>query len=218
MTSESALPAAHPAGHAQGAGEAHGGASRMGMWLFLFTEAFLFGTLFLIYAVYLRLYLLDFRAGSALLALPIGAVNTVILLTSSLTVALAIASLERSRKTLCLAMLALTILLALAFLGIKGYEWSSKFHHGIYPGSPHLAEQPRGEILFFGLYFVMTGLHGLHVLIGAAVLALTLAWVSGDRIRRDRPAFLENAGLYWHLVDVIWIYLFPLFYLIRQGK
>ena len=107
-----------------------------------------------------------------------------------------------------------TILFAVGFLVIKYFEWSSKFHHGIYPGSPELLETGRGENLFYSLYFVMTGLHGLHVLIGVALLTVILVMTYKKIIDSTNFIKLENSGLYWHLLDVIWIYLFPLFYLI----
>jgi cytochrome c oxidase subunit 3 len=96
----------------------------------------------------------------------------------------------------------------------KGFEWGTKIEHGIYPNSPALLARPKGEILFFGLYYVMTGLHGLHVLIGVCVLSVMLILVAKEKINQRRFVPLENSGLYWHLVDIIWIFLYPLFYLI----
>ncbi len=189
-------------------------ASKMGMWLFLFTEALLFGIMFLCYAVYLTQYTADFRLASQKLVVPIGAVNTLILLTSSLSMALSIAALQRNRKSLCMALLSFTVLCALAFLVIKGFEWSDKFHHGIYPGSPIYENWPHGQIVFFGLYYLMTGIHALHIIIGIIIIAWAMCRVRSDKTNPQRIAFLDNAGLYWHLVDLIWIYLFPLFYLI----
>jgi cytochrome c oxidase subunit 3 len=110
-------------------------------------------------------------------------------------------------------MLALTPLLGLVFLVIKAFEWSAKFHHGLYPSSTHLATLPVGEQVFFGLYFTMTGLHGVHVVVGIAVLTVMLRLLSQGKFTKDSYVALENAGLYWHLVDVIWIFLLPLFYL-----
>ena len=104
--------------------------------------------------------------------------------------------------------------LGLLFLLNKGFEWGVKIEHGIYPNSPTLLGRPKGEILFFGLYYVMTGLHGLHVLVGICILCGMLVLIEKDRINRMRFVPLENAGLYWHLVDIIWIFLYPLFYLI----
>jgi cytochrome c oxidase subunit 3 len=189
-------------------------ASKIGMWLFLFTEILLFGTLFLVYAVYLYQYKWQFQAGSAELNTPIGAVNTLILLTSSLTMALSIAALQRSKKELSIRMMVLTLACALAFLVIKSFEWGAKFEHHIYPGSEHLLELTKGEIVFFGLYFTMTGLHALHVIIGGVVILMAMRRVRRGTVHAGRLVFLENTGLYWHLVDLVWIYLFPLFYLI----
>jgi len=187
---------------------------KIGMWLFLFTEILLFGTLFLAFGVYLFRFTWQFRQGSGHLDIPIGTVNTAILLTSSLTMALSIAALQRGGKALAIKLLWATIACALAFLVIKGFEWEGKFAHGLYPGSEHLSELTRGEEVFFGLYFTMTGLHALHVIVGIVVILWAIKKVHADRITAERTIFLENTGLYWHLVDLVWIYLFPLFYLI----
>jgi cytochrome c oxidase subunit 3 len=189
-------------------------ANKIGMWLFLFTEVLLFGAMFIAFAVYLTLYRVAFEDGSSHLDKPIGAVNTAILLTSSLTMALAIAALTRDRKRLALGLLALTLLCALTFLGIKAVEWGHKFEHDIYPRSATMLAKPEGEQVFYGLYFTMTGLHALHVAAGAVVILAAMALVHRERIRSGRISFLENVGLYWHLVDLVWIFLFPLFYLI----
>ena len=189
-------------------------ANKIGMWLFLFTEVLLFGTLFIAYAMYLTLNRWDFMAGSAQLDRIMGATNTVILLTSSLTMALAIGALERGKKALSLVMLTGTLLFSFAFLGIKSVEWSHKYHHGIWPQSEHLATLPQGEQVFFGLYFTMTGLHALHVIIGAVAILFAMWMVVRGKVHQHRVDLLENTGLYWHLVDLVWIFLFPLFYLI----
>lgn len=190
-------------------------AAKIGMWLFLFTEVLLFGALFIVYAVYLRTYPADFRFASRELHVLIGGANTVILLTSSLTMALSIAALERTRKPLAIGLLLVTLLCALAFLVIKSFEWREKFAHGIYPKSAHMLERVPGEQVFYGLYFTMTGLHAVHVIAGGAVIVLALVLLAKRRITPERPVFLVNVGLYWHLVDLVWIFLFPLFYLIR---
>ena len=209
--------APHPADTAAPAHAEHydPAGSKLGMWLFLLTEAFLFGTMFIVYAVYLNRHGWSFREGARELDKLMGAANTAILLTSSLTMALAIAAMARSRRGLCQALLATTILLACAFLVIKGLEWEHKFTHGIYPKSPDMLRRPPGEQTFFGLYFLMTGLHGLHVVAGAAAIGWAMLRIARGRITPDRPVVLANVGLYWHLVDVVWIYLFPLFYLIH---
>ena len=129
--------------------------------------------------------------------------------------ALSIAALQRGHKELSIRLMHVTLACAAAFLVIKSFEWGTKFEHRIYPGSDYLLEKTKGEIIFFGLYFTMTGLHALHVIAGMVVIFMALRRVKRDLIRADRIVYLENTGLYWHLVDLIWIYLFPLFYLIR---
>lgn len=189
-------------------------ASRMGMWLFLFTELLLFGGMFILYSVYRFTHPDEFHLAAKELNTIIGTFNTAILLTSSLTMALSIAAIQRKQKTLSVIFQLLTIVLALGFMVNKYFEWGAKFHHGIYPGSDTLLSKPSGEILFFGLYYVMTGLHGLHVIIGVVIIAFMTQFTMKDVITHDNYVKLESAGLYWHLVDIIWIFLFPLFYLI----
>jgi cytochrome c oxidase subunit 3 len=189
-------------------------AGKIGMWLFLFTEVLLFGTLFISFAVYLQKYRFDFQQTSDELSRLIGAANTLILLTSSLTMALAIAAMERGKKALSQALLAGTIAFGLVFLVIKSFEWGGKFAHDLYPQSATMLAKPLGEQVFYGLYFTMTGLHALHVVIGAVAIGVAMVLVQRGRIRADRVTFLHNTGLYWHLVDLVWIFLFPLFYLI----
>nr|WP_240732283.1 cytochrome c oxidase subunit 3 family protein [Geobacter sp. FeAm09] len=184
------------------------------MWLFLFTELLLFGGLFLLYSAYLSRYPHEFSAAGRQLDMVFGTVNTVVLLTSSLLVAMAVTAVQRDERRHALWLLGGTILCAAIFMSIKYVEWSAKIRHGIYPNSPHLAAAPPGESVFFSLYFMTTGIHGLHVLIGATLLA----WV-GCRVKRGAVhggdyVLLENSALYWHLVDLIWIFIFPLYYLI----
>jgi cytochrome c oxidase subunit 3 len=188
--------------------------SRMGMWLFLFTELLLFGGMFLIYSVYRFEYPEAFHVAAKELNIIMGAFNTAVLLTSSMTMALSIVAIQRNQKTLSMVLQIITIMLAIFFLVNKYFEWSAKFHHGIYPGSEELLSKGSGEILFFGLYYVMTGLHGLHVIVGMFLIAVMTRLTRKDIINYESYARLENAGLYWHLVDIIWIFLFPLFYLI----
>lgn len=189
--------------------------SKMGMWLFLFTELLLFGGLFLIYGAYRFQYADGFKVAAAEMNSFIGAVNTILLLTSSLSVALSIAAMQRNQKKLALSMLWFTILCGVAFLVNKYFEWSHEIHNGIYPGGPGLENMSNGEILYFGLYYVMTGLHGLHVIIGLIFIGFVMLFISRDKITSTNFQKLENAGLYWHLVDIIWIFLFPLFYLLH---
>jgi cytochrome c oxidase subunit III len=187
--------------------------AKLGMWLFLVTEINLFGGLFIAYAYMRNKYPSEFHHAGSELNATLGVTNTLVLLTSSLTVVLAIAAIQEGRKALSTALLVTTVALGCVFLAIKGFEWSAKFHHGLYPHSPHLATLPHGEQVFFGLYFVMTGLHGVHVLVGMVILTVMARLVAQGRITRQRHVALENGGLYWHLVDVIWIFLLPLFYL-----
>jgi len=191
--------------------------SKLGMWLFLFTEILLFGGLFLLYAVYRSLYAQEFHSAAQGLSTALGAINTIILLTSSLTMALSIAALRQGKKNSSLAFQAATILFGLAFLVNKYFEWSGHIHEGIYPNSPQLLSRSHGDILFYGLYYVMTGLHGIHVVIGMVVLAVIFSFTVRGAVSGGNFNKLENAGLYWHLVDIIWIYLFPLFYLITKS-
>lgn len=233
--------------------------ARMGMWAFLVTELLLFFGVFLLYAIYRTKYPSDFAFAGGELNTVLGATNTIILLTSSFTVVLAVAFLERGKRMWSFFSVLLTILLGLGFLVIKYFEWSAKIHHGLYPGSEELMVHTKGENIFYALYYGMTGLHGLHVLIGLIILGF-MAYFIGRKPRKTFPinseegtgyvlinsrgkqlirldeaypvqklsvfyeehpevnernlVKLENAALYWHLVDVIWIFLFPLFYLI----
>jgi len=189
--------------------------AKIGMWLFLFTELILFGGMFLAYAVYRYQYGDFFALASKKLDVFFGLINTLILLTSSLTMAMSITAIRRESKKLSMLFLALTIFFALLFMVNKYFEWSAKFSSGIFPGSTELLNQPKGIIIYFGLYFVMTGLHALHVLIGMVILLVMFFYLKSDVINSDYYIMLENSGLYWHLVDIIWIFLFPLFYLIH---
>jgi len=186
----------------------------MGMWLFLFTELLLFGGMFIIYSVYRYNNPDAFHLAAKELNTIIGTFNTAILLTSSLTMALSITAIQRNNKSLSIFFQLLTVVLALGFMVNKYFEWTAKFNHGIYPGGEQLLSRESGEILFFGLYYVMTGLHGLHVIIGVVLILVMTRFTAKGIIRQDSYVKLESAGLYWHLVDIIWIFLFPLFYLI----
>lgn len=189
--------------------------SRMGMWLFLFTELILFGGMFIVYAVYRFSHPEEFHLAAKELDRLVGTVNTIILLTSSMTVAMSITAIREGRKKFSMLLVTVTIILATAFLVNKYFEWGHKIERGIYPKSPLLLALPPGEILYFGLYYTMTGLHALHVIIGMVVLGFMLWQIKNDVITKDSFVRLEAGGLYWHLVDVIWIFLFPLFYLLH---
>jgi cytochrome c oxidase subunit III len=187
---------------------------KIGMWFFLFTEILFFGGMFLLYSIYRFKYAHDFHTAAATENILLGTINTVILLTSSLTIALAISAVRRGQTILSMRLQTATVLMGTVFLVIKYLEWSAKITSGLYPNSPVLLKLPPGEILFFGLYYVMTGLHGLHVLVGCIVISFMIYYTKREKINQGSYARLENTGLYWHFVDIVWIYLYPLFYLI----
>lgn len=189
-------------------------ASKTGMWLFLFTEMLLFGGLFVVYSVYRFRNAQAFHLAAHELDVAIGTINTVILLVSSTTIAMSITAIQKHNKKLSLLLLGITVLLGLAFLVNKYFEWGEHLKEHIYPGSAVLALRGQGDVLFYGLYFFMTGLHALHIIIGLIFIIVIGSMISRDKISHDNHVLLENSGLYWHLVDLIWIFLFPLFYLI----
>jgi len=188
--------------------------AKLGMWLFLFTELILFGGLFLLYSAYLHRYPQEFAAAGREMHLVFGTINTVILISSSLLVAMAVTAIQRAQKRLVLGLLGGTILCALIFLFNKYLEWSAEIARGIYPDSPRLIAGPAGESIFYSLYYLTAGLHGLHVLIGAILLTVVALRVRSGAIDAGNFILLENGALYWHLVDLIWIFIFPLYYLI----
>ncbi len=214
--------------------------AKFGMWLFLATELLLFGVLFAGFAIFHAKYPLEFKIAHMSLDRIMGSINTVILITSSMTVALAIDAIQRGKRNRSIIFLILTILFAFGFLVVKYFEYSSKFHHNIFPGNaqqividhkthqygpvPSTWKDENGEVknvdknginIFFSFYFVMTGIHGLHVLVGMIVLIWLLVGMIKGQYSHWYYTPVENGGLYWHLVDLIWIYLFPLFYLIQ---
>ena len=179
-------------------------AATLGLWTFLATEVLLFGGLFTTYVVYRIRYPQMFYEDHLKLDRVLGAVNTLILICSSLTVAMGIAAIRQGKVRLLRWYLVLTILLAAGFLGIKAVEYSDKFAHGIHPGTD----------IFFSLYFMLTGLHGLHVIAGMAVLGAVAVLAGGGMFSERYHTPVELSGLYWHFVDLVWIYLFPLLYLV----
>lgn len=187
---------------------------RIGMWLFLYSEIILFGGLFVLYAAYFHRYPDEFVEGGKQLDRVIGAINTIILLVSSFTVASSITAIRLGSKKLSLGLIGFSFFCGVVFLVNKYFEWGAKFHHDLFPNSETLVTGPPGQNIFFGLYYVITGLHGLHVIIGMTLLAVSFFLVARNKVNADRFAMLENSGLYWHLVDLIWIFVFPLFYLV----
>jgi cytochrome c oxidase subunit 3 len=176
----------------------------MGVWIFLFSEILLFGGLFATYAVFRSLFFQEFHRDYKELDVTLGAINTVVLLWSSFHVALAVAGIQRGKDRPLKIHLAMTILLGCVFLVNKFIEYSAKFSHGIFPWTSN----------FFSIYFVMTGLHGLHVLGGVIALSLVLALAFRGRFSSTNYMLVEGTALYWHLVDIVWIFLFPLLYLV----
>ena len=210
--------ASHPAHlqHHFATSEQQFDAAKMGMWLFLVTEVLLFSGMFVIYTVYRSWHPEVFQAASVLLDTKLGALNTIVLLTSSLTVALSIRAIQADNKKWLTINLALTIALACVFLIIKYFEYTHKFHQHIFPGANYAYEglDMAYVPIFFSIYFVMTGIHGFHVLIGIGVLSWILVKAMRGRFSSEYYTPVELTGLYWHLVDIIWIFLFPLLYLI----
>lgn len=188
--------------------------AKFGMWVFLFTEMLLFGALFIVYSVYRFRNAEAFHLAAGDMSIFIGTLNTVILLTSSATIAMSITAIQKNNKKHAIVFTGITVLLGLLFLVNKYFEWGEHIRHHIYPGSETLALRGQGDVLFFGLYFFMTGLHALHIIIGVTVIIVAMSFIYNGRINSVRYSILENGGLYWHLVDLIWIFLFPLFYLI----
>lgn len=188
--------------------------SKTGMWLFLFTEMLLFGGLFIVYSVYRFRNAEAFHFAAQDLNVFIGTVNTIILLISSSTIAMSITAIRQHNKRLAVLLVSITIFLGVTFLINKYFEWGDHIKEHIYPGSPVLALRGQGDVLFYGLYFFMTGLHALHIIIGLVFIGVITVKILRDKINSENFVLLENSGLYWHLVDLIWIFLFPLFYLI----
>jgi len=190
-------------------------ASRIGMWLFIFTELFLFAGLFLVFTVYRVKYHDGFHLAAQELNVRVGTINSIILLLSGMTMGISYLTIQKGEKKLTLILLSITILLGIIFLVNKFFEWKVKFAHGLYPGSPELISLSRGDIMFFGLYFFMTGLHALHLIAGLVFILIVIGGVIRERVHSTKFALLENCSLYWHLVDLVWLFLFPLFYLIN---
>jgi cytochrome c oxidase subunit 3 len=193
-------------------------AARLGMWVFLGSEMLLFGGLFALYAAYRAMYPADFAEAVALNNVGLGTTNTVILITSSLTVALGVGAVRTSQPRRAALLFALTFTFGAVFLALKGAEYAQHFREGIYPGlGYHHAELGSGgAVMFFTLYYVMTGLHALHVTAGMLVLGW-LGWGCWRaRYSAENPLHVELGGLYWHLVDIVWIFLWPMLYLMHR--
>jgi len=193
-------------------------ASTLGMWVFLVTEVLFFGGLFLTYSVYRSWYPPAFAAASHELDVVLGTTNTAVLITSSLTMALAVHAAQTGHRNTLLIFLGITMLLGATFLGIKGVEYYHKFveHHVPGPGFQFEKEYFQHAQIFFSLYFLMTGLHAIHMVIGLGILAWMMWWSANGTITVEYSSPIEISGLYWHFVDIVWIFLFPLLYLIGR--
>jgi cytochrome c oxidase subunit 3 len=191
-------------------------AAKLGMWLFLVTEVLLFGGLFVGYGIMHSKHPEAFVAAHHHLDWRLGALNTIVLLLSSFTMVMGVWAAQTGQRKKLIAFLLLTVILAMVFMGVKYVEYSHKFHEGLLPGKfySHQGDTVPGQFMFFSFYFMMTGLHGIHVLLGiVAILWITFrAWRGHFSAQYYGP--VDIVGLYWHLVDLIWIYLFPLMYLI----
>ena len=193
-------------------------AASLGMWIFLVTEIMFFGGMFTAYVVYRSLFPDVFVAGSHHLDIRLGGLNTAILIGSSLTMALAVRGAQLGNRKTLVRFLVLTLVLGLAFLGVKAVEYHHKWVHHLVPGPGFHLEGPHAnEIqLFFSLYFAMTGLHALHMIIGIGLILWLLPAAARGRYHAQFYHPIEAFGLYWHFVDIVWIFLFPLLYLIGR--
>jgi cytochrome c oxidase subunit III len=193
-------------------------ATTLGMWVFLATEVLFFGGLFMTYIVYRHWYPDAFTAASRELVVWAGTTNTAVLITSSLTMALAVHAAQTGQRRLLMALLTVTMALGCVFLGIKAFEYYTEFVEHHVPGAGFQFEAPYATHaqLFFSLYFVMTGLHALHMIIGLGIMSVMLWWSYRRIITPEYFAPIEISGLYWHFVDIVWIFLFPLLYLIGR--
>jgi cytochrome c oxidase subunit 3 len=202
-------------------------AASLGMWLFLATEIMFFGGMFCAYLVYRYWYYNEFASGSRSLDIWLGTINTAVLICSSLTVALGVRAAQMGQRKLLVILLLLTIVFGFAFLGIKGIEWYQKFEEHHIPGRsfnaddlvkayPQIHIDERHEQIYFSLYFAMTGLHALHMIIGVGIFVFLTYYAWKGRYTSKYYTPVEIGGLYWHFVDIVWIYLFPLLYLIDR--
>jgi cytochrome c oxidase subunit III len=192
-------------------------AAQFGMWLFIVTEILMFGALFVLYAAYYPEYSTDFRLAAGHNSLWRGSLNTYILVTSSFTAGIALWAVQRDRRGLAIRLIGITIGLGVLFLIIKASEYASHFEHGIYPGRHYAFDElmTQGGMLFFGMYYVLTGLHILHLVIGLAVMVWLTRDLKRGRYTAQYHAGLELGTMYWSLVDIIWLFIWPLFYLVR---
>jgi cytochrome c oxidase subunit 3 len=195
-------------------------AAQLGMWVFLMTEVLFFGGLFMAYTVYRTWYPDMFIAASHHLSIPLGAANTAVLIGSSLTMAMAVHTAQLGHRRATVMFLILTMVLGSVFLGVKVVEYADKFHHHLVPGPNFEFAAPFTQTaqLYFSLYFAMTGLHALHMIVGIGIMTVITIQAWKGKFSADWYTPVEITGLYWHFVDIVWIFLFPLLYLIGGGR
>lgn len=204
-------------------------ASTLGMWVFLVTEIMFFGGMFLAYTLYRSAYPEAFASASNHLDLKLGAINTVVLILSSFTMAMAVYSTQLGKRRNQIISLALTLLLGATFLGIKAVEYHQKYEDRLIPGRivpsrPFVASgvhllpgaQPQNVEMFYWIYFAMTGMHAVHMIIGIGIISIILFWTIRGKYGPEYHNPVEVSGLYWHFVDIVWIFLFPLLYLLGR--
>ena len=193
-------------------------AASMAMWCFLITEILFFGGVFLAYAIYREMYPQAFAAGSHHLSIFLGCLNTAVLISSSFTMVLGVHAARMGKKNITSLYLFLTLVLGCVFLGVKAIEYHDKFINHLVPNDTfhfHGFEGP-GIRIFYSLYFALTGLHALHMVIGAVILIIILIQNMNGKFSAEYNSPIDMFGLYWHFVDIVWIFLFPLLYLIGR--
>jgi cytochrome c oxidase subunit 3 len=191
-------------------------ASVLGMWVFLVTEVMFFGGLFMAYLLYRWMYPQAWLDGSHELNEFLGGINTVVLICSSLSMALAVRAAQTSNRGAQIVNLILTIVFGATFLVVKYFEYAAKFEHHLVPGAHFDPTREPAQQIFFSLYFMMTGIHALHMVVGIVMMAIILRMAWKGKFSAEYYGPVEVAGLYWHFVDIVWIFLFPLLYLIGK--
>lgn len=216
MSTGNTTPYEHHTAHHFESADAEYAASKLGIWVFLMTEILMFGGLFVGYAIFHHLYPETFAVGSTFLDWKLGTLNTAVLIFSSLTMALSIYYAQVGQKMMVLYNLYITLFCGVIFMGVKAYEYTHKFHEGLLPGKffSHTVEGVSNLPIYFSFYFCMTGLHGTHVLIGMGLITWLIVRAHKGHFGPKYFTPLECVGLFWHLIDLIWIYLFPLLYLV----
>ena len=193
---------------------------KLGFWLFMLTEVMMFGAMFLVLTYYMQIHEADFLKASASLNRYLGGFNTVVLLISALTMGLGLLKMRSGDVKGAKLMIWATIILAFVFLGVKAVEWTAEYQHGVFLTLDTMeagAGKPFGELLFFGMYFTMTGLHGIHIIIGIGLMVWLLKRINAGKVGPDHHILHWNIALYWDLVHLIWVFVFPYFYMIGAG-